>query len=52
MNVPLYPEEFPGTPEYEEIREHNLRLRSLMLDLIAEQEEYDNVQYPYRNGYR
>ena len=42
------PSEYPGTPEYDEILEERHRLRVLMLELLAEQEELDKLQYPYR----
>ena len=42
------PSEYVGTPEYEEVLEERHRLRVLMLDLLAEQEEQDSLQFPFR----
>ena len=43
------PSEWIGTPEHDEVREHQHRLRELMLDLLQEQNDTDLLQYPYRH---
>ena len=45
------PSEWVGTPEYEELREERHRIRELMLNLMAEQQEAERLQFPYRFGH-
>ena len=52
MYLATDPSEYPGTTEYEEILEERHRLRVLMLDLLAEQEEQDRLQFPYRFNFQ
>ena len=50
MNLPMDPDECLGTPEYEEIfREQNDR-RRMLLDMIEEDRQYSQLQYPYRHS--
>ena len=49
--APVDPVDHPGTPEFDEQREINHRLRELMLDLLQEQHDADQLQYPYRQSH-
>ena len=42
------PSEYPGTPEYEEIQSEIEARHQQMLDLMAEEQDYELVQYPQR----
>ena len=50
MNYPEYtdPSEWYGTEEYEEAHAEERARRQQLLELIAEQAVYDNLQFPYR----
>ncbi len=48
MNLPMDPSEYPGTPEYEELREDREARYAQYLDLLSEEEDYDCVQFPQR----
>ena len=42
------PSEYPGTPEYEELQSDRDVRHQEMLDLLAEEQDYELVQYPQR----
>ena len=42
------PSEYPGTPEYEELQSEREARYTQYLELIAEDEDYELVQYPQR----
>ena len=44
------PSEMPGTPEYEEIYEEQRARSQALIDLIEEQDDYDTLQFPYRQS--
>ena len=48
MDLPLDPSEMVGTPEYEEVYEEQRARCQALIDLIEEQDDYDTIQYPYR----
>ena len=49
MNYPATdPSEWVGTEEYEELRAQREATRQQLLDLIAEQEDEEFIQYPQR----
>ena len=50
--APVDPVDYVGTPEFNEQRESNHRLRMLMLDLLQEQHDADQLQFPYRHQYK
>ena len=46
MTPPVDPAECPWTPEGEELREDREARYTLYLDLLAEEEDYECVQFP------
>ncbi len=48
MSLAMDPSEYPGTPEYEELQSEREARYTQYLDLIAEDEDYELVQYPQR----
>lgn len=48
MSLPLDPSESVGTPEYEEIFKEQHDRRRMLLDLLQEQHDADQLQFPYR----
>ena len=48
MSLAMDPSEYPGTPEYEELQSEREARYTHYLDLIAEDEDYELVQYPQR----
>ena len=50
MNLPMDPDEQIGTPEYEEIFQEHTDRRRMLLDMIEEDRQYSNHQYPYRHS--
>ncbi len=48
MYLPLDPDEMPGTPEHDELRQRRESMRQIMLDLLQEQHDVDHLQYPPR----
>ena len=48
MSLAMDPSEYPGTPEYEELQAEREAMHQQMLDLMAEDEDYDLIQYPQR----
>tara|TARA_R110002050_G_scaffold163464_1_gene293505 strand:+ start:963 stop:1124 length:162 start_codon:yes stop_codon:yes gene_type:complete len=50
MNYPEYtdPSEWVGTEEYEELRSEREAKRQQLLDLMAEQEDEEFIQYPQK----
>ena len=50
MNLPMDPDECPGTPEYEEIFQEHTDRRRMLLDMIEEDRQYSNLQYPYKHS--
>jgi len=49
-NLPMDPDECPGTPEYEEVFQEQHDKRRLLLDMIEEDRMYKHLQYPYRHS--
>ena len=50
MNLPMDPDECPGTPEYEEIFQEQHNRQRQLLDMIEEDRLYKQLQYPYRHS--
>jgi len=50
MDLPLDPSECIGTPEYEEVYEEQRARCQALIDLIEEQDDYDTLQFPYRQS--
>ena len=48
MNLAMDPSEYPGTPEYEELQYDREARYTQYLDLLAEDEDYELVQYPQK----
>jgi len=48
MSLAMDPSEYPGTPEYEELQTDRELQHQQMLDLMAEEQDYELVQYPQR----
>ena len=48
MSLPMDPSECLGTPEYEELQEDREARYTQYLDLMAEEQDYELVQYPQR----
>ena len=51
MSLPTDPVYSLGTPENDEQREIDERFRELILDLMQEQYDADQLQYPYKLSY-
>jgi hypothetical protein len=47
-NLPNDPSEWAGTPEHEELRAEREAKREQLLDLLAEQEDEEFIQYPQK----
>ena len=48
MGPAIDPSEYPGTPEYEELRHDREARYTEYLDLMIEDEDYEFIQYPQR----
>ena len=48
MDPAMDPSEYPGTPEYNELQADREARYTKYLDLIAEDEDYELIQYPQR----
>ena len=48
MSLPMDPSECPWTPEGEELESDLKAWREAVLDLMAEDEDYELIQYPQR----
>ena len=48
MDLPIDPAECPWTPEGEELREDRESRYTQFLDIMAEDEDYELVQYPQK----
>ncbi len=48
MSLPLDPSECSWTPEGEELQSDTEAWREAVLDLMAEDEDYELIQYPQR----
>ena len=49
MSLPMDPDECPWTPEGEELQsDRDARYTQYLLDLMAEDEDYDLIQFPKR----
>ena len=48
MSLPMDPSECPWTPEGEEVYEQRRAYVEMLLNLEAEDEDYELVQYPQR----
>ena len=48
MSLPMDPDEQVGTPEYDELREDREARYTQYLDLMAEEQDYELVQFPQR----
>ena len=48
MSLPMDPSECPWTPEGEELQSDNQAMHQQMLDLMAEEQDYELLQYPQR----
>ncbi len=48
MSLAMDPSEYPGTPEYEELQSEREARYTQYLDLLAEDEDYELVQYPQK----
>ena len=50
MNLPMDPDECPGTPEYEEVYEDRRAYIEMLLNIEAEESDDCPQEYPYRYG--
>ena len=48
MDPAMDPSECPGTPEYNELQEDRDARYTEYLDLMAEEQDYELIQYPQR----
>ena len=48
MTPPMDPAECPWTPEGEDLRSEQESWREAILDLLAEDEDYELIQFPQR----
>lgn len=48
MSLAMDPSEYPGTPEYEELQADREARYAEFLDLQAEEQDYELIQFPQR----